>query len=90
MPWYIDVMPRKNQIAGHYGIYLKKGNKNGTITCGDAMNQAEKREYLIQRLLDEDRRYGGVDVPADVYEQKRILNQELANFIRRKPSGNLA
>ena len=46
------------------------------------MNQAEKRVFLIQRLLDEDRRYGGVDVPADAYEQKRILNQELANFIR--------
>lgn len=54
------------------------------------MDQAEKRVVLIQRLMDEDRRYGGVDVPADVYEQKRILNQELANFIRRKPSGNLA
>ncbi len=54
------------------------------------MDQAEKRVVLIQRLLDEDRRYGGADVPADVYEQKRILNQELANFIRRKPSGNLA
>ena len=47
MPWYIDAMPRKNQIAGHYGIYLKKGNKNDTITWGDAMNQAEKREYVV-------------------------------------------
>ena len=54
------------------------------------MDQAEKRVVLIQRLLDEDRRYGGVDVPADVYEQKRILNQELANFMGRKPSRNLA
>ena len=54
------------------------------------MDQDEKRVVLIQRLLEEDKRYGGVDVPADVYEKKRILNQELANFIRRKPSGNLA
>ena len=45
-------------------------------------NPAEARARM-------DWRYGGVDVPADVYEQKRILNQELANFIRRKPSGNL-
>ena len=54
------------------------------------MDQAEKRVVLIQWLLDEDRRYRGMEVPSDVYEQKRILNQELANFIRRKPSGNLA
>ena len=70
MPWYIDAMPRKNQIAGHYGIYLKKGNKNDTIARGDGMNQAEKRGFLIRRLLDEDRRYRGMEVPADAYEQK--------------------
>ena len=37
------------------------------------MNQAEKRVFLIKRLLDEDRRYHGADVPADTYEQKRML-----------------
>ena len=28
------------------------------------MNQAEKREFLIRRLLDEDGRYGGMEIPA--------------------------
>ena len=37
------------------------------------MNQTEKRVFLIQRLLDEDRRYRGMEVPADAYEQKRML-----------------
>ena len=37
------------------------------------MDQAEKREYLIRRLLDEDRHYGGVEVPAGAVEQKRML-----------------
>ena len=37
------------------------------------MNQAEKRVFLIKRLLDEDRRYHGADVPADTHEQKRML-----------------
>lgn len=37
------------------------------------MNQAEKRVFLIKRLLDEDRRYRGMEVPADSYEQKRML-----------------
>ena len=37
------------------------------------MNQAEKRVFLIRRLLDEDRRYRGIEVPADAYEQKRLL-----------------
>ena len=37
------------------------------------MNQAEKRVFLIKRLLDEDRRYRGMEVPADANEQKRIL-----------------
>ena len=83
MPWYIDAMPRKNQIAGHYGIYLKKGNKNGTIAWGDVMDQAEKRVFLIRRLLDEDRRYCGVEVPADAVEQKRML-RSLMNLRRPK------
>ena len=37
------------------------------------MNQAEKRVFLIKRLLDEDRRYRSMEVPADSYEQKRML-----------------
>ena len=45
------------------------------------MNQAEKREYLIRRLLYEDRRYGGVEVPASAGEQKRML-RSLMNIRR--------
>ena len=45
------------------------------------MNQAEKRVFLIQWLLDEDRRYRGMEVPSDVYEQKRIL-RSLMNLRR--------
>ena len=45
------------------------------------MNQAEKRVFLIQRLLDEDRRYRGMEVPADVVEQKRML-RSLMNIRR--------
>ena len=45
------------------------------------MNQAEKREYLVRRLLEEDRRYGGVEVPADAVEQKRML-RSLMNIRR--------
>ena len=37
------------------------------------MDQAEKRVFLIKRLLDEDRRYRVMVVPADTYEQKRML-----------------
>ena len=37
------------------------------------MNQAQKRLFLIKRLLDEDKRYRGMAVPADTNEQKRIL-----------------
>ena len=37
------------------------------------MNQAEKRAFLIKRLLDEDRRYRGMEVSTDANEQKRIL-----------------
>lgn len=47
------------------------------------MNQAEKRVFLIKRLLDEDRRYRGMEVPADAYEQKRML-RSLMNI--RRPS----
>ena len=45
------------------------------------MNQAEKRVFLIKRLLDEDRRYRGMEVPADSYEQKRML-RSLMNIRR--------
>ncbi len=45
------------------------------------MNQAEKREFLIRRLLDEDRRYGGMEVPADTDAQKRML-RSLMNIRR--------
>ena len=45
------------------------------------MNQAERRKYLIRRLLDEDRRYGGVEVPAGAVEQKRML-RSLMNLRR--------
>lgn len=45
------------------------------------MNQAEKRVFLIKRLLDEDRRYRGMEVPAYSYEQKRML-RSLMNIRR--------
>ena len=45
------------------------------------MNQAEKRVFLIKRLLDEDMRYRGMEVPADVFEQKRML-RSLMNIRR--------
>ena len=38
------------------------------------MNQAEKRVFLTKRLLDEDRRYRGMEVPTDACEQKRMLS----------------
>ena len=37
------------------------------------MNQTEKRVFLIQRLQGEDRRYHGMEIPADAWEQKRML-----------------
>ena len=37
------------------------------------MDQAEKRAFLIQRLLDEDRHYRGMEIPTDAYAQKRML-----------------
>ena len=45
------------------------------------LNQAEKRAFLIKRLLDEDKRYRGMEVPSDVYEQKRML-RSLMNIRR--------
>lgn len=37
------------------------------------MNQAERRLFLIRKLLDEDRQYRGMDIPAGAQEQKRLL-----------------
>lgn len=37
------------------------------------MNQAEKRVFLIQKLLDEDSRYRDLSIPAESGEQKRLL-----------------
>ena len=37
------------------------------------MNQAEKRVFLIQKLLDEDSRYRGLSIPAESGEQKQLL-----------------
>ena len=45
------------------------------------MNQAEKRVFLIKWLLDEDRRYRGMEVPTDACEQKRML-RSLMNIRR--------
>ena len=45
------------------------------------MDQAEKRAFLIKRLLNEDRRYRSMEVPADAYEQKRML-RSLMNIRR--------
>ena len=45
------------------------------------MNQAEKRAFLIKRLLNEDRRYRGMEIPADALEQKRML-RSLMNIRR--------
>ncbi|MGN0979025.1 MAG: protein-ADP-ribose hydrolase [Candidatus Avoscillospira sp.] len=50
------------------------------------MNQAEKRVFLIQRLLDEDRRYRGMEIPADAWEQKRML-RSLMNVRNPKAIG---
>lgn len=45
------------------------------------MDQAEKRVFLIKRLLNEDRRYRSIEVPVDDYEQKRML-RSLMNICR--------
>ena len=45
------------------------------------MKQAEKRAFLIKRLLNEDRRYRGMEIPADAYAQKRML-RSLMNIRR--------
>ena len=37
------------------------------------MTQSERRKYLIERLLDEQPRYGGFDIPNDEGAQRRIL-----------------
>ena len=45
------------------------------------MDQAEKRAFLIKRLLNEDRCYRGMEIPADAYAQKRML-RSLMNIRR--------
>lgn len=37
------------------------------------MNQDERRIYLIRSLLNEDRRFGGTEIPNDAEEQKTLL-----------------
>ncbi|MCR5182337.1 MAG: protein-ADP-ribose hydrolase [Clostridia bacterium] len=37
------------------------------------MNQSEKRQYLIRRLLDEQPRYRGIDIPGGEADQRRLL-----------------
>lgn len=38
-----------------------------------AMNQTEKRKFLIRYLLDEDKRYAEVEIPTSESEQKQLL-----------------
>ena len=37
------------------------------------MNQTEKRAFLIQRLLEEQPGYRGLEIPADEAEQRQLL-----------------
>ncbi|MBR1534477.1 MAG: protein in Tap1-dppD intergenic region [Ruminococcus sp.] len=37
------------------------------------MNQSERRLYLINAMLDESPRYGGIEIPKDTNEQKQLL-----------------
>ena len=37
------------------------------------MSQSEKRKYLIQYLLDENKRYKGYEIPTDTDEQRSLL-----------------
>ena len=39
----------------------------------NTVNQSERRQYLIRALADEDGRYRGLQVPADVQDQKWLL-----------------
>ncbi len=48
------------------------------------MTQDERRLYLIKALLAEDSRYQGMDIPADVPQQKRLL-RALFNVRMPKP-----
>ena len=41
------------------------------------MNQAERRQFLIRALLDEQPRYRDMDVPAGTSEQKSLLRSLL-------------
>lgn len=48
------------------------------------MIQAERRTYLIKKLLDEQEMYRGADIPAEEGEQKRLL-RSLMNIRRPRP-----
>ena len=37
------------------------------------MNQTEKRQYLIRRLLSEQPRYRDIEIPDDTYGQGQLL-----------------
>ena len=50
------------------------------------MTHREQREYLIDRLLDEDRRYRNITVPEEENEQKDLL-RSLMNVRPPKPIG---
>lgn len=43
------------------------------MSDGEIMTQGERRTLLIQRLLDEQPRYKGMQIPQDTAEQKRLL-----------------
>lgn len=48
------------------------------------MTQSERRKYLIERLLDEQPRYGGFDIPNDEGAQRRVL-RSLMNVRPARP-----
>ena len=41
------------------------------------MTQREKREFLIQKLIDEQPRYQDLQIPSDATEQRRLLRSLL-------------
>ena len=40
---------------------------------GEGMNQQERRQFLIRRLLDEQPRYRTMELPSGEAEQRRLL-----------------
>lgn len=51
---------------------------------GQKMTQAERRRYLIQKLLHERSEYHGIEIPTDEQEQKRLL-RSLLNIRMPRP-----